>query len=128
MNEDKSPYWISLAEYDLETAKAMLITKRYLYVGFMCHQVVEKAFKAIIAKDGYFPPKIHNLVRLAELGGLITLLDEKQKNLINMLIPLNIEARYPSSKEKLAKTLNERICDDLIEKTGEMLVWIKTML
>ena len=41
-------YWKELAEYDLETAKAMLKTKRYLYVGFMCHQVIEKIFK------GYF--------------------------------------------------------------------------
>lgn len=34
---DKITYWIEMAEYDLETAVAMLNTKRYLYVGFMCH-------------------------------------------------------------------------------------------
>ncbi len=28
--------WIQIAEYDLETAKAMLKSKRYLYVVFMC--------------------------------------------------------------------------------------------
>ncbi len=39
---EKIKYWIDIAEYDLETAKAMLSTKRYLYVGFMCHQVIEK--------------------------------------------------------------------------------------
>ncbi len=43
---DKVEYWIDLAIYDLETAKAMLKSKRYLYVGFMCNQVVEKMFKA----------------------------------------------------------------------------------
>lgn len=44
MNE-KIQYWIDIAEYDLETAKVMLEGKRFLYVGFMCHQVIEKVLK-----------------------------------------------------------------------------------
>jgi HEPN domain-containing protein len=35
-------YWLGMARYDLISAKAMLQTKRFLYVGFMCHQVAEK--------------------------------------------------------------------------------------
>lgn len=35
-------YSVELSDYDMETAKAMLISKRLLYVGFMFHQVVEK--------------------------------------------------------------------------------------
>ena len=34
--ETKIKYWIDLSDYDLETADAMLNSKRYLYVGFMC--------------------------------------------------------------------------------------------
>jgi HEPN domain-containing protein len=30
-------------------------TGRYLYVGFMCQQTVEKALKAVIAQQGIFP-------------------------------------------------------------------------
>ena len=45
-NKEKVSYWLDLAEYDLDTAKAMLKSRRYLYVGFMCHQVIEKALKA----------------------------------------------------------------------------------
>ena len=44
-NEQKAGYWLDLAAYDLETADVMLRGKRYLYVGFMCHQVVEKSLK-----------------------------------------------------------------------------------
>lgn len=40
--DEKIKYWLDLAKYDLKTAKAMLDTKRYLYVGFMCHQTIEK--------------------------------------------------------------------------------------
>jgi HEPN domain-containing protein len=48
---NKITYWIDLSDYDLETAKAMLQSKRFLYVGFMCHQTVEKAFKALYVKQ-----------------------------------------------------------------------------
>ncbi len=37
---DKVTYWVEMSDYDFDTAKAMLDTKRYLYVAFMCHQVV----------------------------------------------------------------------------------------
>ncbi|GAB1450544.1 hypothetical protein MASR2M47_06000 [Draconibacterium sp.] len=43
---DKVKYWLELSEYDFETAEAMLSSKRYLYVGFMCHQTIEKILKA----------------------------------------------------------------------------------
>jgi HEPN domain-containing protein len=45
--DEKVKYWIDLAEYDLKkkTARAMLKTKRYLYVAFICHQVIEKMLK-----------------------------------------------------------------------------------
>lgn len=39
---DRVKYWLEMLEYDFDTAKAMFETKRYLYVGFMCHQVIEK--------------------------------------------------------------------------------------
>lgn len=42
----KVKYWADVAQYDMDTAKAMNQTKRHLYVGFMCHQVIEKALKA----------------------------------------------------------------------------------
>jgi HEPN domain-containing protein len=104
---DRSGYWIARAEYDLETARAMLQTCRYLYVGFMCQQTVEKALKAVIAKNGVFPPKIHDLIRLAELGKLSDILSDDQNHLLDELYPLSIEARYPSHKEMLSQALNK---------------------
>jgi len=32
---EKVNYWIELSDYDMETADAMLTSKRFLYVGFM---------------------------------------------------------------------------------------------
>ena len=44
------------------TAQAMLETKRFLYVGFMCHQVIEKMLKAYWSNVLEEPAlKIHSL-------------------------------------------------------------------
>ena len=125
---DRSAYWIDRAEYDLETAKAMRQTGRYIYVGFMCQQTVEKALKAVIAKQGVFPPKTHALLRLAELANLSTVLSEEQNRLLDELHPLNIEARYPSHKEMLAHVLNNDTSSEYIKKTEALLEWIKKQL
>ena len=39
---DKVKYWKELADYDIETAEVMYNGGRWLYVGFMCHLVIEK--------------------------------------------------------------------------------------
>ena len=78
---EKQQYWMKLAEYDLETAKVMLDGGRYLYVGFMCHQVIEKALKgyyvATLLED---PPFLHNL----------TILDLQKKRRYLSCFPMNI--------------------------------------
>ena len=45
MAKDKVTYWIDIADYDFETAEAMYKTGRWLYVAFMCHQVIEKTIR-----------------------------------------------------------------------------------
>jgi HEPN domain-containing protein len=125
---DRSDYWIELAEYDLDTAKAMQQTGRYLYVGFMCQQTAEKALKAVIAKQGIFPPKIHHLTRLAELSNLLNSLNDEQAALLYELYPFNIEACYPLHKDKIAHVLNQKNCKEYISKTEEFLQWIKQKL
>lgn len=37
--------WVEQARYDLETARAMLDSGRYVYVVFCCQQAVEKMIK-----------------------------------------------------------------------------------
>jgi hypothetical protein len=46
MVRNDAHYWIDLARYDLGAAKAMLKAKQRLYVGFLCHLVIEKTLKA----------------------------------------------------------------------------------
>ena len=118
-----------MSDYDFDTAEAMLRTGRYLYVGFMCHQTIEKALKAYWSLVLDEPPlKIHHLSRLAAQTELVEELSEDQLSLIDMLEPLNIEARYPSYKEQLMKVLTSDYCEQLLNRTNELRLWIKDKL
>jgi len=113
----------------METSEAMLESKRFLYVGFMCHQTIEKALKAYYtSKKNDTAPYSHSLSYLAKQGGIFQILSEEQKDFIDQLEPLNIEARYPSHKEKVLKSLTENKCKNLIKNTKELHQWIKKKL
>jgi HEPN domain-containing protein len=125
---DHSEYWLELADYDIETAKVMLSGKRYVYVGFMCHQAIEKALKGVIARDyaeGEIPPKIHDLSKLAVRAGVIDAMTPKQQDFIEELNPLNIEARYPAYKDQVHRSLTQTKCQEIVVKAEELLCWIK---
>lgn len=55
-------------------------------------------------------------------------MSEEQKDFIDELESLNIEARYPSYKERLLKSLTADRCEALIQQTGELRIWIKSRL
>lgn len=126
---NKVEYWIDLARYDFETAKAMNESGRYLYVGFMCHQTIEKALKAcIVEKKDENPPYTHNLTILAEKAGIYHEMTDDQKDFMDFLEPLNIAARYPTVKEKLLELLNTEKCSELIKRTEGELQWVMKKL
>lgn len=126
---DKVDYWLNMCDEDLITAKAMLDAGRLLWVGFVCHLTVEKALKAVIEEvSGSAPPKIHNLIKLATLGGVINDLAEKQVRLLRELNPLHIETRYNEYKDKLAASLTLKRCERILLETEEFLCWTKKRL
>jgi len=127
--EDRIKYWIELSDYDFETAEAMLKSKRYLYVGFMCHQTIEKALKAYYIKTKQTTaPYTHSLSHLAKKCELTSVLSEAQQDFLDQIETLNIESSYPSHKERLLKSLTATKCFELISKTKEFQEWIKTKL
>ncbi len=126
---NKVEYWIDLSDYDIETAKVMLTGKRYLYVGFMCHQALEKILKAYYTKlKNESPPYSHSLSYLAKKAGIFNELTEKHLYFIDDMEPMNIEARYPSHKERMLKSLTDEKCQDIIKNTEELQEWIKMKL
>ncbi len=125
----KALYWIELSEYDLETATAMLKSKRYLYVGFMAHQAIEKILKALFVRlKNQSAPFSHSLSFLAKKADIYDSFSEEQKDFIDTLEPMNIETRYPVHKEQLMKSLTEERCIEIIKNTKELHKWIMKKL
>ena len=117
-------HWVERAEYDLGSAKAMLDTGRYLYVGYMCQQAAEKLLKAIIAQQNKENLPIHNLSRLVEIAEIKNHLTSEQFNFLAELTPYCIEARYGDYKESLSEIINEQKAKEIYEKTQEIFKWL----
>ena len=61
-------------------------------------------------------------------GGFYSEFSEDQKDFIDQIEPLNIEARYPSYKERLLKSLSKEKCQEIIFNTKKLQEWIKVKL
>ena len=117
----KIKYWAELSEYDLKTAEAMLTSKRYLYVGFMAHQAIEKILKAYLVHVGNKTvPFSHSLSLLAKKAHIYNNFSDKQKDFIDLLEPLNIEARYPTHKQQLLESLTKDRCSEILYNAQEL--------
>lgn len=122
-------YWLEIAQYDLNTAESMLESKRYLYVGFMCHQSIEKIIKGVYTnRFNKVPPKIHNLARLIKKVNLASDIPEELLETLNELNPLNIATRYPDQELDLIKELDYEYSSDLLKRTRRLFKWIKTKI
>ena len=117
-------HWAERSLYDLDTAKIMLDTGRYLYVAYMCQQTIEKILKALIAQLGKENFPIHNLNRLAEIADINNELTSEQFNFIAELTPYHIEARYGDYKDSLSEIINEKKAEQVYKKTREIYEWL----
>ncbi len=116
--------WLKQSDYDMETARAMLESGRYIYCVFMCHLSIEKALKGLYHKKlKTLPPKTHNLVFLVEKIGL-RLAKEMYENISN-LSRISIPTRYPDDLEKMKKEYNKDAAETTLRESEEALVWIK---
>ncbi len=119
--------WVDQAYYDLDTAKAMLDSGRYVYVVFCCQQAVEKILKAVIAKaTGEMPPRLHNLMQLAERAGLKP--DAQQTLLMRELSELYVQSRYPDPLEPFSSSAWQGIARDALQRTEKVMPWLSSMI
>lgn len=64
---EETKLWLTQAEDDFKTAKAMLKSHRWGYTCFCSQQVLEKILKAAIVElVNKRPPRTHDLVKLAQ--------------------------------------------------------------
>lgn len=122
---DRANKWLEIVNEDLCVAEDLYKTKHWLYVAFMCHQVVEKTLKAywcVSRNDD--PPFIHDHKRIAEGCGLYTKMNEEQKDFLAVIRQMNIEARYQEYKDNLARSLNKERTAEILQATKQLHKWI----
>ena len=124
-NKEKANKWLEIVSEDLSVAEVLYKTGHWLYVGFMCHQVIEKTLKAYwcVCRDDD-PPYIHDHVRIAKGCGIYTKMSEEQKDFLEGIKRLNIEARYQEIKDAVARSLNRDNTAKILETTKQMNAWI----
>jgi len=78
-----------------------------------------------VAKFNAAPPYIHKFDKLIELTELKDSISEVQYDLIDELIPLNIQSRYPAYKDAIYKLIDNIKAKDIHVKTGALITWLK---
>lgn len=116
--------WFRQAEYDLDTAKGLFESGRYIYTIFMCHLSVEKALKGLYStKFKKDPPKIHNLNYFCEMLELNP--DENLRHFIDNLNTLSLPTRYPDELERLLSDYRKDLTEKVLKQTKELLLWLE---
>jgi len=116
--------WLDRADYDMDTAKAMLQTGRLIYAVFMCQQSLEKCFKALLAYEDKEIVPIHNLRRLAEFAAVVHELDESTLLKLDFLSSFYINSRYKEDLQQLSKGITEPVVRDFIQFSEELIKWL----
>jgi len=124
-NIDRANKWLTIVAEDLVVAEDLYKLGHWLYTGFMCHQVIEKTLKSYwcVCRDDD-PPYIHDHERIAKGCGLYMKMSEDQKDFLEGIKRLNIEARYQEYKNDVARTLNRETTAAILEQTKQMHAWI----
>lgn len=120
--------WIASSNYDMQTAKAMSETGRYLYVVFICHLAMEKMLKALLSQKypQDIPPKIHNLLTLAQKAGIKP--PDNLKDFFLRIDNVSVVTRYPEDMRALAKDFNKESAKLILSETRKILKWLKQNL
>jgi len=89
-------HWRQSAEEDWAVAVDLVRDGRSRHGLFFAHLALEKLLKAVICRRTQeMAPKIHNLVRLAELAELRPSLE--QRDVLADMNAFHLEGRYPES-------------------------------
>lgn len=116
--------WVRLAKRDIRSARVLLENDDSENALLRCQQPFEKALKAHVqVTTDDVPPRIHHLLRLAELAGVWQDLgSEGQKTLIDANPHVTL-ARYPLSEGVQPPPSAER-AEDLLGRSEEVVAWL----
>lgn len=126
--EEHIKYWLDSAEHDLDVSNTLFKAEKYDWALYLGHIVLEKTLKAVYVQNNgnKIPPKIHNLIRLAEASLLD--IDDREKTIFDMINDFNIEVRYPEYKNEFYKICTKEFADEKLNQIKELHQWLKSQI
>ena len=117
-------FWKMSGDEDFAAAKALLEKGHLRHCLFFAHLAIEKILKAhVTQRTKDIPPRIHNLIRLAEIACLT--LDTEQEEFLREFGVYHLEGRYPDSGQI---PLEKDFVRSEILKAEEIIKWLKNQL
>jgi HEPN domain-containing protein len=117
-------HWRNGAEEDLDVANQLIESGKIRHGLFFLHLALEKLLKAHICRHTKdIAPRLHNLVRLAELSGIS--FEEAQILFFAEMNPFNMEGRYP---ELWGEVPTKEEASALQQTTKDLFIWLKKQL
>jgi HEPN domain-containing protein len=121
--EKHAAFWKTGAEEDLGAAARLLETGHRRHGLFFAHLAVEKALKGLATlRTGEVPPKSHDLLRLADVAGLVV--DEERAVAMARLGRFCMEGRYP---ESWAPPPSKDLATEVLEEAKGLVAWLSSM-
>jgi len=118
--EKQITYWRNSAVEDWEVARELVRSGRIRHGLFFAHLALEKMLKAHVCRTtNDLAPKIHSLLRLAELAGLT--LSDMQRTSLARFDRYQLEGRYPAT---FASLLEADQAQEELEEVEEVLRWL----
>jgi HEPN domain-containing protein len=122
--EEQIEYWKRGSAEDLAAAESLLEKGHLRHCLFFAHLALEKMIKAhVVRTTRDDPPRIHNLVRLAQLTGLDP--DDEQEKFLRRFDLYQLEGRYPDARQVV---LDPGLTRRELQKATEIWQWLKTQL
>ncbi|MBF0376358.1 MAG: HEPN domain-containing protein [Desulfamplus sp.] len=117
-------HWKDGAIEDWDVSKQLINSGKTRHGLFFTHLALEKILKAHVCNNTKdIAPRLHNLVRLAELSGLE--LDQNSIDLLAEMNPYNIEGRYP---EMLGPPPTIDEAKNCLKKSEDIFQWLTEQL
>lgn len=128
MKAEHIQYWLDSAAHDLDTAESLFQAGKYDWCLFLGHLVLEKMLKALYVKINVdnFPPKIHNLLRLAEISALA--LTSEQQEFFDDVNEFNLAARYSDYKEAFYQRCTREYTEPYFTGIKENYAWLTSLI
>lgn len=120
-------YWVETSDKDYQTVRSLFQSGEYHWALFIGHLVLEKLLKALYVKTTeQDPPRIHDLVRLAEKCNLS--MDDEVLSKLELMTRFNLNVRYPDYQQELYKICTKEFSRDVLKSMDEVRLWLQTLI